>query len=240
MKLFKLIQHSEPRICATFWLKLLLSSRSSLEKAPLPMGNCARQLLYWIAKFPRTALEFSANPARSRTIGWPTSFSCYRYRPGEIRISGSKSRPCRRALPLVTIFSVTSLFSLSSSLPFSLSSLPSAFPSFFSFFHSVLPLVYASCLTMTYARIHAPEWNCSRSEKCFWWRVRSSPMKEVTKCRIERRVRVLLARRHMSSKTYIGLRGLDIRFLNAKCPIRRTYISYRAFHKENIRWLIII
>lgn len=123
MKLFKLIQHSEPRICATFWLKLLLSSRSSLEKAPLPMGNCARQLLYWIAKFPRTALEFSANPTRSRTIGWPTSFSCYRYRPGEIRISGSKSRPCRRALPLVTIFSVTSLFSLSSSLPFSLSSL---------------------------------------------------------------------------------------------------------------------
>lgn len=124
--------------------------------------------------FPRTALEFSANPARSRTIGWPTSFSCYRYRPGEIRISGSKSRPCRRALPLVTIFSVTSLFSLSSSLPFSLSSLLLSlflpclpFPSFFSFFHSVLPLVYASCLTMTYARIHAPEWNCSRSEKCF-------------------------------------------------------------------------
>lgn len=50
-------------------------------------------------------------------------------------------------------------------LPFSLSSCSLLFP-----FCSLASL-YASCLTVMYARIRALEWNCSRSEKCFWWGV---------------------------------------------------------------------
>lgn len=54
-----------------------------------------------------------------------------------------------------------------------------------------------------------------------------APMKEVTKCRIEWRERVL-STCHMSHKTYRPLRGLGIRFRHVKWPVRL------ATHFQNI------
>lgn len=132
--------------------------------------------------FPNTALEFSTNTAHSRTqlaglLHFPTAVP--RYRPGKsFGISGSKSRSRRRALPFATISSITSLFSS-----------PPLFSRSFLFFNSLSRWFMLLVWLWRTLGIRAREWNCSRSEKCFWWRVRCSPMKEVTKCHIERRER---------------------------------------------------
>lgn len=136
---------------------------ASLDEIPKSRYWFERLELYRIAKFP--ALEFPTRIRLTFSDNWLAYFifllQQVENREKIVDISGSKSLVrCRGALPLATISSVTSFSSL---FPFPLVSF---------FFRSALSLIYMLLVwPVTYAPIRVLEWNCFRSEKCFWWRV---------------------------------------------------------------------